>query len=609
VCEDPRGGLWVGTQRGLNYFSNERFKVFRAEDGLPSNTIWCSYRDRDGDVWIGTRSGLLRVQSGQFRVFTHDESGLSHEDVRAICQDHAGRLWVGTSYGLNLLEGGRFRAFKEAAPGEQFKVVLALHADADGSLWIGTMDEGLFRHRDGRFDHFTTRQGLFDNRIHQILEDERGRLWMSSNRGIFRARKSDLEAVAQGRQASVTCTVFGKTDGLVSVECNGTIQPAGWKSRDGRLWFPTTRGVAVIDPQRVPRNEVPPPVVIENVILDGKPTPRGPRLTVPPGTERLEVHYTGLSFVAPRHVAFRYRLEGFDRTWITNREARVAHYTHLPPAEYRFRVFACNNDGIWNEQEASVAFVLLPFFWETAWFRFLAGLSALGATGLLVRRWAARKHRRELQALERQHALERERTRIARDMHDGLGSNLVKISLLGEIAEAELDRPEAARAHLQKMGTTARETVRDMDEIVWAVNPKNDTVENFANYLCAFAREHFEFTPTRLHLELPAELPVWPLAAEARHNLFLAAREALNNIVKHADATDASLKLELTESLLAITICDNGRGLSPQPGARRGHGQENIRERLAQIGGTLECASEPGHGMTLVMTLPLRPPH
>ena len=329
------------------------------------------------------------------------------------------------------------------------------------------------------------------------------------------------------------------------------------------------------------------------------------KLEVPPGTERLEVRYAGLSFVAPKQVSFRYRLDAFDQAWITNREERIAHYTRVPPGEYRFQVFACNNDGVWNEQSASLAIVVQPFFWQTGWFRLLALLSVLGGTGLVVRHWVARKHRRELQALERQHALERERTRIAQDMHDGLGSNLVKISLLGEIAEADLHQPETVRGHIRKMASTARETVRDMDEMVWAVNPRNDTVENLASYLCAFAREHFELTSTRLHLEVPAELTARSLPADSRHNLFLATKEALNNVVKHAGATDAWLEFGLNDSTLAITIRDNGRGSPTQPGGRHGHGQENIRQRLARIGGTLEWTSQPGQGTTLVLRLPL----
>ena len=606
VCEDATGGIWIGTVRGLNYFKDGRFTVFQSGNGLPSRVIWCSYRDRSGNVWIGTGKGLARVvEDGKFRAYTHDGQGLSHDDVRSICEDRAGRLWVGTSYGLNLLEGERFRVFTEASPGQQFKVVLTLHADADGSLWIGTMDQGLFRHRDGQFDHFTTRQGLFDNRIHQILEDDGGHLWLTSNRGIFRVRKSDLNEVAAGRSSAVEGTVFGKGDGLESVECNGTIQPAGWKSRDGRLWFPTTKGVAVADPRRLPRNERPPLVLIEKALLDGQTAPAGPLLKVPAGSERIEIHYTGLSFISPSEVSFKFRLEGLVRAWSTNRDERVASYTHLPPGSYKFEVFACNNDGVWSEQPGSLAVLVQPFFWQTAWFRLLAVLSALGGTALLVRLWMARKHRRELEALERQHSLDRERTRIARDMHDGLGSNLVRISLLGEIAEADLNEPEAARAHIQKIASTARETVRDMDEIVWAVNPKNDTLENLANYLCHFSRELFEAVPARLKLDVPANLPGHPLSAEARHNLFLFVKEALNNAAKHARATEVCLLLRVERGSLEILISDDGQGISSAASTRKGHGMENLQTRADILGGTLDIQSEPGEGTRITLRLEL----
>ena len=605
VCEDSKGGMWIGTVNGLNHLVDGKLRAYTQKDGLPSNVFWCLYRDKAGTVWAGTVLGVVRIGENGFETLDHDNSGLSHNDVRVIAEDAAGQLWVGTSYGLNRLEKGRFVNYVNSGPDRPLNVVLALHADREGDLWIGTMSQGLLRFRDGRFTSFTRESGLHDNLVYQILEDDLGHLWLSCNRGIYQVSKAELNAFADGRVQRIQCTVFGKSDGLLSTECNGTIQPAGWKARDGRLWFPTTKGVAVIDPQRLPRNDRPPSLVVEEVAVDGKPVVQSDAIEVGPNVDRLEIRYTGLSYVAPELVKFRYRLEGLDREWSEPTADRVARYTHLAPGRYRFTVTACNNDGVWNDKGITMAFIVVPAWWQTTWFAALAVVAFAGSVGGAARLVTVRRYRRRMAELERQHALERERTRIARDMHDGLGSDLVKISLLGEIAEGQMTDLESLRPRLQKIIWTAREAVRDMDEIVWAVNPKNDTLENLATYLCQFAREHFEVTAIRLHLDVPPDLPHHPLSADVRHNLLLAVKEALNNAVKHAGAADVWLRLHAKNGVLDIDIEDNGCGMSePEPG-RKGHGMVNLQSRAAQIGARLNVHSQSGQGTRISISLNL----
>jgi signal transduction histidine kinase len=422
---------------------------------------------------------------------------------------------------------------------------------------------------------------------------------------VFRVGKDALNAFAEGKRRRVEGTVFGRSDGLPSAECNGTIQPAGWKSRDGRLWFPTVKGVAVIDPANIPRTSRVPPVRIERLLLDGREAAMTGMLRVEPGVQRVEIQYTALSFVSPEQVQFQYRLEGLDDAWVKAEQERMAHYTHLPAGDYRFRVRAANSDGVWNEAGASLTFVVLPPWWQTWWFITLSVLASVGLVGGSARVHAVRKYRRRMAELERAHALERERARIARDMHDGLGASLVKISLLGEITESQIDNPDTLRTNLGKMIQTARESVRDMDEIVWAVNPKNDTIENLAGYLCQFAREHFDLAGIRLHLDVPTELPSSLLSAEKRYQLFLAAKEVMTNIVKHAHATEVALELRVDGSQLSIRIRDNGRGLPAEPPRRQGQGRKNLQERLAALGGEVECTSEPKKGTQFILRLPL----
>jgi len=607
-CADGNGNLWLGTFHGLCRFENGRFRLFDRSDGLKSSVFWCLYRARDGTVWGGSRSGLARFTDHGFEFLRNKNSGLSHDDVRCIAEDAAGTLWVGTSCGLNRWDGVKFERFYEAAPNRPFNAVIALHSDRNGDLWIGTMEQGLVLYRHGKFTSFGKAEGLHDNLVYVILEDDDDNLWMSCNRGIFRVAKADLYAVAEGLAQQVSCKVFGKADGLLTTECNGTVQPAGCRTRDGRLWFATTDGLAVVDPANLPPQRPAPPVQISAVLLDDTEVKGESILNISPSVEELQIKYTAPSFIAPGMVRFKYRLIGLDRDWRAATAERIAHYTHLPAGNYRFEVLAGSVDGVWGEHPAEVAMVIAPPWWQTVWFVTIATIAFVGLVGGGARLVTVRRYRLRMAELARQHALEQERSRIARDMHDVLGAELVKISMLGEMAETEADAPQTLRPRLQKIVTTARNAVRGMDEIVWAVNPKNDSLENLANYLCQFAREHFETTEIRLHLDVPPDLPELPLSTEIRHDLFLVVKEALNNVVKHSCASDVWLLVHSSETKFIITIKDNGRGIMPNGNGRLGNGMGNMQSRMSQHGGTFQVASADGSGTEIRVALSLRSP-
>jgi ligand-binding sensor domain-containing protein len=382
IYGDREGNLWIGTRGGgLNRFRDGRFTAFTTKEGLSSDVVFSIYEDREGSLWIGGR-GLNRFRDGKFTSFTKKD-GLSSDYVISICPDREGSLWFGTAGGgVNRFRDGKFTAFttKDGLSNDR---VYSIYEDRDGSLWIGTQG-GLSRHRNGKFTAFTTRHGLFDDRVYQILEDELGNLWMSCNKGIFRASKKDLKAFADGKVRWISCVSYGVADGMKSPDCYGGAQPAGWKTRDGRLWFPTVKGVVEIDPEHISVNKLPPPVVLEEVLVDKKSLDRvtaGSQIVLPPGKEKFEFHYTALSFLVPQRVKFKYRLEGFDKDWVDAGTERTAHYTNLPPRAYTFRVIACNDDGVWNEKNASFAFSLEPHFYQTWWFYSLCvlGVAAAGA--------------------------------------------------------------------------------------------------------------------------------------------------------------------------------------------------------------------------------------
>ena len=297
----------------------------------------------------------------------------------SITGDGEGNVWVGTDRGLSRIAPGRFGRITNftAREGLPQETVFDVYVDARGVAWIGTYGGGLVRMEKDKLTVYDKKVGLFDDVVYRVLEDGAGRLWMSSNRGVFSVARQELEDFAAGKARSIGSVSFGLSDGMRSVECNGWYQPAGWRARDGRLWFPTVHGLAVIDPARLRRNEVVPPVLLERLLVDAAEVPLRDGFELPPGRKRLEFHYTALSLLEPARVAFRYRLEPFDEGWVDAGGRRVAYYTNLPPGPYRFQVAAANNDGVWNEQGAGLAFAQKPRFTQTSWFYVLCAAGAV----------------------------------------------------------------------------------------------------------------------------------------------------------------------------------------------------------------------------------------
>jgi signal transduction histidine kinase/ligand-binding sensor domain-containing protein/CheY-like chemotaxis protein len=367
LATDAAGALWVGTRSGVTVRGPAGTRTYTTADGLPSDLVRALFADRHGRMWAGTERGLARLApSGRWEAVPLPSPDPA-PPVFSIAADRAGDLWVGTmGAGVSRLGAATAVSYgvREGLPNA---IVRATYDDPESGLWIAT-DGGLARFADGRFTVVSVRNGLLDDVIHQILDDGDGRLWMASNKGIFHARKADLLDFVAGRADSVPVVAYGTTDGMPSSECNGDFQPAGWRGRDGRLFFPTVKGLVVVDPRHVPMNRVAPPVVLESLLADGQPVDLRQPLVLPPGRERFEFQYAGLSLRTPERVRFRYRLEGFDRDWNEAGNRREAFYTNVPPGRYTFRVQAANEDGVWNQTGASVDLRLRPRFSQTPWF-------------------------------------------------------------------------------------------------------------------------------------------------------------------------------------------------------------------------------------------------
>jgi ligand-binding sensor domain-containing protein len=396
LLESRDGGLWIGTDLALHRYAHGRVDTFQPDHGLAATPVRVVYQDRQGTVWVGTDGGGLLRASGS-RLVPDTRPGLPSNQVRAILEDARGGFWVGTYAGLAVLRDGRYQTYT-TAQGLSHDYVRCLHESADGTLWIGTYGGGLTRLKDGRFTAVTSRDGLFSDVVFRILEDAAGDLWMSCNKGVFRVKRGELDEFAAGTRARVHSEVLDEADGMRSRECSGG-SPGGWRTADGRLWFPTVQGVVAVDPSRLPRNPAAPPVVLERMSADSEDVDLSAPARLPPRRQRLEFAYTALSFVAPERIRYRYRLVGFDQAWVDAGTGHQAVYTRLPPGSYRFRVVAANADGAWNESGAVYAFELAPSFYETAWFWTLAALAlALAAVGLHL--WRVRRLQRHEETLQ-----------------------------------------------------------------------------------------------------------------------------------------------------------------------------------------------------------------
>jgi signal transduction histidine kinase len=567
IYQDRQGLLWVGTDTGLGCWNEKDWKVYTISNGLPANAVRAIAEDAQGNVWFGTvDGGLCRLREGRFTSFTKT-NGLPSDHIFSLCEDEEGVLWAGTAGGLGRFEAGKWRSYGKT-------------------------------------------EGLPNTSLSYLLDDGLGNLWIGSTAGLMRANKKDLAAETK----PIAFRSYGQADGLPASECTSGCQPGACRTGEGILWFSTTRGLASIDPSKLRPNTNPPPVLIESIRIDEQlqtsdslRAPPPGKLTVPAGAESLEIGFTSLNLSAPYSGRFKYRLDPFESAWIERPgDVRFVRYTRIPPGDYTFQVTACNEDFVWNDHPATLAVKVLPPFWRTWWFLSLASVCFLGAIVGSVHYVSTQKLHRQLEHLRQQEALERERARIARDLHDQLGANLTQVSLLGEMAESDKDQPAEVEAHARQISQTAVETTRALDEIVWTVNPSNDTLDGLITYLCKYAQEYLALAGLRYRLEVPPQLPNTPISPELRHNVFLAAKECVNNVVKHAHATSAWLRLWLEPDRFVLEIEDNGRGLSPDAEKKGRSGLRNMRKRLEDIGGTFEVGPGAEGGTRVRLTAPVQ---
>ncbi|MFZ1701913.1 MAG: two-component regulator propeller domain-containing protein [Pyrinomonadaceae bacterium] len=606
LFEDSSGRIWVGVSGGLFVIENGKAtdltKMFET-----TVTIWAIHEDHDGNIWFATdRNGVFLYKDGRIIANYTTANGLASNDVKVMYEASDGSIWFGTSGGLSHFTAGNFVNYTRD-DGLASDLVRTIHVDDGGTMWIGTYDGGISRFKDNKFFNFTTENGLFNNGAFALMEDKYDNFWISCNKGIYRVNKNQLNDFADQKITSYTSFAYGKQDGMLNTECNGGRHPSAMADSDGRIWFPTLEGVAIVDPGLVQKNLLPPPVIIESVKIDHENMSLKDTVDLDPTRTQLDITYTGLSFIKSDQIHFRYKLEGLDKDWIDAETRRTVSYTHLPPGNYTFVVTAANSDGVWNNEGRSIGIVVHAPFYKT--WGFLALLTFIGlCIGFVIYNNRIR-HLKKLnaaqEAFSRQliESQEAERKRIARELHDGLGQSLLIIknrAALGLNANVK-ERADEQFDEIQESVTDALSEVR-----VIAHNLRPLHLERLG--LTSTIEEMIEQVDEASTIEINCDIaPVDDLfTKENEINFYRIVQECLNNIVKHSNSTKASVEVSVEAQHIILSITDNGSGFDTEEvNKRRGLGLNGLEERLKILGGTITVESSLGNGTTVLVDITL----
>jgi signal transduction histidine kinase/ligand-binding sensor domain-containing protein len=630
IGEDALGRILISNFGELYVQENNQFVPFEPENTPDVGYLYAIRADRENALWFGGGNGLRRFKDGVQESFTTAD-GLAGDDVKTIIEARAGGLWIGTYDGLTHYKEGKLTSWREA-DGLPSRTIRALYEDADGTLWIGSYDGGLARFKDGKFTRYTTKTGLPNDGAFQILEDEDRNFWISSNRGIYRVNKDELNEYADGKISRVNSIAYGKSDGMLNAEANGGRSPAGIRARDGRLWFPTQDGVAVIDPREIKVNSQPPPVVIETIKIDNElseppaaapagalnaadsnvnenSAAAGSDLIINPNQQNFEISYTALSFINSENLRFKYRLEGLDDDWIDAGTRRLAYFSHVPPGEFTFHVIAANSDGVWNEQGATLKIVVLPPFYRTWWFLILTVFVIVAVVYLLIRRRFNQLEKERLAQADFSRRLinahETERQRVAGELHDSIGQSLAMIKNSAVFGGQTISSVADAKEHLAEISGASAQAISEVREIAYNLRPFMLDRLGLTKAIGSLLNRIADNSAIKINSEIENIDGIFEREDEL--SIYRIIQECLNNVMKHSEAARVTVKIVNSERSILISISDDGKGFEAKDQnsteKREGFGLIGMIERVRILGGTLHIISAVGQGTTIELEI------
>jgi signal transduction histidine kinase/ligand-binding sensor domain-containing protein len=651
VLADGDGSVWLSTRRGLNHWTNGRITTFGQNGLLNGDYAGSMFQDSRGRIWASTLHEFGYLDSGRFVALKNVPGGA----VYSIREDHAGNLWIANRErgliqltregrveetlwavlghkdpalalavdpvrhglwigfqqgGIAYIADGRLSESYSSVQGLGDGRVNGLRFDADGTLWAAT-DGGLSRLKSGRIATLGTKSGLPCDGVHWDIEDNNRSMWLYTTCGLVRIDRAELDAWSSDSRRTIHPTLFDSSDGVRSLDDNGGYTPHAAKSSDGRIWFLPSDGASIVDPNHLPVNKLLPSVHVELITADQKeyrvPLDGRAVIPLPERVRDLEIEYTALSMVASEKVLFRYMLEGWDKDWLDVGTRRQAWYSNLPPREYRFRVIACNDSGVWNQAGASLTFSIAPAYYQTTWFLISCVAALLGIL------WAGYGLR--LRQVERQFNMHlegrlAERTRIARDLHDTMLQSFQAVLMKFQAVSHQLqDHPEA-RGALDSVVAQARQAiiegrnaVQDLRSSTQVTNDLALAISTLGNELAA---ECTSGAAPEFHVGVAGtSIDLAPLVRDDVHRI---ACEAVRNAFRHAQASRIEVEIHYERRQLRVRILDNGKGIDPtvlSEGGRAGHfGLPGMQERAKFVGGKLTVRRGVETGTELELTIP-----
>lgn len=580
------GSYWISTRDGISIMKDERFLKSTPLPSLPYHKIRCIVKDTSGAYWIGTDDeGIMIVKNHNVRKF-QKEDGLAGDNVRSILVANNGDVWVGTLEGVTRLHNGKYSNYT-TSDGLIHSGVLDIYQDKKGNIWFATYG-GISRFNGNGFNNYIVKNGLRTSVCYTITEDNNGSYWVGTNKGVLKVEPSILN---KNSEKTVDLDVpeikrYTSSLGLVSNEMNWN---AIFRDKKGNIWFGSVGGLIKVDPSLVTPNLVGPPVYITNVQVMGKNWNLNKKISVAYDQNFVTINFVGLCFSTPEMVQYEYRLKGVDRNWVTTNK-RSVRYSALTDGDYNFQVRARNSDGVWSQESAKISFIIQPPLWESWWFIFLLVIIAIVIIVLIYNNFR----------VSRLIDIERMRVRIASDLHDDVGSSLTEIALQTDFLQAE-DIPENLSDSIKQLGDQSRKVVSTMDDIVWSIDARNDTVgdltdrmQDYANSVLGRKQILIKYDFHELDSENKSSLSV-----DLRQNLYLIFKEAINNIAKHSDAKNVYVKLRHSNEHFILTIHDDGKGIDSRE-KLTGHGLKNMKLRADRINANIEFI--PDNGLTIKVT-------
>ena len=608
---DRDGRVWAGTWGGGVYeLAGERFRPAMGWT-RHLDDVMCLYQADDGVIYAGTRVGLLKRVDEAWE-FVQTQDGDLYGDIRSLAVDRRGALWVGTAGGgIGCLEDGYLIKYGRSE-GLRTDNVWSIQPDLDdvNIVWAGTQGGGLSLIQNGKVETFTKSDGIPGNTISGMTDDGQGRLWLATEEGVACIRKSDVWAFVSGSNSMIYSKVFDSSDGLVSHNFSSGTQPTVCARGDGSLWFATSLGVAGLDLGKALAKSVPPPppVIAEKLLVNDQVwriPPGGEEITLPAGTQRLELGYGAVSFSSPKRIRYAYRLRGLEESWVSADTRRMVYYSHMPPGSYRFEVMASTENGHWEGAPTELKLRIEPNFWQIPWVQ-RVGVAALVVAVIVVTYFVARlRQKRNLAELRQQHLILKERERIARDIHDDLGANLTRISMLSDMTVSDPHLSEDTNSMVGSIAACARNSVTSLDEIVWAINPRHDTLEGLFDYLSHYCHDYLEETEISLILEIPDDFPKVGITSETRYGILMIVKEALNNVVKHAGPCSVRLAVTENQGTVSVLLEDDGLGFDSSGCRTESNGLASMEARVRKLSGRIERRSELGRGTRIFFEIPV----